>query len=381
MIFFLGQARSAVVAYPSLAPSHVDAEPQKGQTVTIYRRKGTSHYLLDVTGPDGRRVRRSSRTADLVEARHQEALLRIELAAPVLDIPSASRSITLGDFVEQFLNHQAKLHPRSTRTYHGAQCKNFLSWAGKDRLLAGISLQDLQDYQAHRATLNKRSSVNRAFQVLKTLFRFAVEWGFINTSPAASIKKFRETGGRRTFLQVPVQQQLLAACQEPFRSLVLTALRTGLRRGELLNLRKHDVDFSRSHVTILESKTDIPRHVPLLPETRETLLALADGLPDDAKLFRSKNGRPYSAPGVESNFRRARRRAGLHLVHFHDLRHSFASDCLAAGVPLVVIQGWLGHRSIRTTERYMHLADKQVQLALEDLEKYLAAQSRGTPAA
>jgi integrase len=378
MLTLSGQLKTPRVALLSLPPSPVDAEPRKGHTVTIYRRKGTKHFLLDVTGSDGRRVRRSSGTDDLVEARHKEALLRIELSAPVLDIPKASRSITLGDFVEQFLNHQAKLHPRSLRTYYRAQCKNFLDWAGKDRPLAGLTLKDLQAFQAYRATVNMRSSVNRSFQVLKTLFRFAVEWGFLTESPAAAIRKFREPGGRRVFLEAADQQRILNACQEPFRFLVLTALRTGLRRGELLGLRRRDVDFSRSHVTLIETKTDTPRHVPLLPEIRETLLALADGLPDDAKLFRTSAGKPYSAPGVETNWRRTRRRAGLQHVHFHDLRHSYASDCLAAGVPLTVIQRWLGHRSIKTTERYLHLADKQVQQAVVDLQDYLAAQRRHT---
>jgi integrase len=377
MLCFPRQLKRARVALLSLPSSPVDAEPLRGHTVTIYRRKGTKHYLLDVTGSDGRRVRRSSGTDDLVEARHQEALLRIEVSsAPVFDIPKLSRSITLGDFVEQFLNHQAKLHPRSQRAYHGAQCKNFLGWAGKDRLLADLTPKDLQAYQAFRSTVNMRSSVNRSFQVLKTLFRTAVEWGFLTENPAAAIRKFREPGGRRVFLEAADQQRILAACQEPFRSLVLTALRTGLRRGELLGLRRRDVDFSRSHVTLIETKTDTPRHVPLLPEIRETLLALADGLPDDAKLFRSSGGLPYSAAGVETNWRRTRRRAGLNHVHFHDLRHSYASDCLAAGVPLSVIQRWLGHRSIKTTERYLHLADKQVQQAVGDLQSYLAAQRR-----
>lgn len=350
--------------------------------MSIYKRKGSNAWLLDITGPDGRRVRRSSGTEDLGEARQAEAHLRIELSAPVFDIPRASQSRTLGEYAEQFLAHQAKLHPRSYRTYYKAQIRNFLAWAGSDKQLSAFTLQDLQSYQAHRISLNKRSSVNRGFQVLKTFFKLSVEWGYLEESPAAKVKKFRETQGKRMFLEPADQVKLLDACQEPFRQLVLVALRTGMRRGELLGLRKRDVDFSRSHLTLTETKTDTSRHIPLLPEIRETLQALAGDLADDALLFRTRTGVPYSLPGVESNFIRARRRAGLTSVRFHDLRHSYASDCLAAGIPLSIIQRWLGHRSISTTERYLHLADRQVQEAMQTLDRYHAAHcavKKGTP--
>ena len=343
--------------------------------MSIYRIKGTKNFLLDVTGLDGRRVRKSSGTDQIADARRMEAALLLELgSAPVFDSPS--KSFSIGELVDQFLAYEQKMHPRSMRTYYCAATKDFLQWVGKDKPVTAITLKDLQAYQASRAESASRTTANRNFQVLKTLFRLAVEWGHLPANPASAIKRFREPGSRRRFLSVSEQETLLAACQEPFRAVVFVALRTGMRRGELLKLKARDVDFSRSLVSIWESKTDHPRHIPLLPEVRDQLAALAADLAPDAILFRSSSGKPYTAAGIESNFRRARRRAQLQ-VRFHDCRHTYASDCLASGMALAVISALLGHKLATTTARYAHLADSHIQEAVRGLGAYLAAKSYG----
>lgn len=348
--------------------------------MSIYKRHGSDHWLLDVIGPDGRRVRKSSGTADRQLALHKEAQLRLSLDADqVFDIPRPSTNTSLGELAEQFLTYQRQIHPRSVESYYLHPVQFFTSWLGHGTDLGSICLADLHAFQAELVSRSSNSNANRSIAVVRSLFRLAVEWGLLQKSPAAGIKRFKEPGGRRRFLTREEQAKVLRACKEPFRSVVLVALRTGMRRAELLGLRVRDVDFLRSHLSLYKTKTDSARHIPMLPEVRETLLALSKNLPDDAFLFRSKWGRVYTPGGVKTAWERIRHQVGLRDVHFHDLRHTFASDCLAAGVPLVVLRDWMGHSSVKTTELYAHLAEDTYKSSLSALDRHLAAHFRQTP--
>jgi site-specific recombinase XerD len=353
------------------------ADPESRVTVSIYRIKGTKNFMLDVTGPDGRRVRKSSGTDNPAEARRKEAALLIDLESGTL-FDSPPKSLSIGELAERFLAYELEANPRSHRTYHAAATKAFLAWIGKDKLLNAVTLEDLQRYQAHRASTASRATANRNFQVLKTMFSLAVDWQLLTVNPATKIKRFKETAGKRRFLTLVEQEQLLCAAQEPFRTLLFVALRTGLRRKDLLNLKVRDCDFSRSLVTLVEAKTDSLRCTRLLPVVREKLEALAQGLAPDAYLFRSSSGGPYTAAGVESNFRRTIKRAQL-VVRFHDLRHTFASDCLAAGMSLAAVRDLMNHRSVATTERYAKLSDEYLRREMDALSGYLAAKSAPKP--
>jgi integrase len=286
------------------------------------------------------------------------------------------KALTVQDLVDRFLAYQAKQHPRSLESYYRPLCLSFTRWCGENRPLDGLSLSDFQLFHADRTAATSAATANRSMQVVKSMFRLAEDWGLVLKSPAAKVKKHPESRGMDRFLSVAEQERLLAACQGPFRGLVLVALRTGMRRGELLRLRPRDVDFSRGLLTLTKTKTNAPRHLTLLPEIKELLWGIAGSIPEDGLFFRSRKGLPYAPSGVASNFKRAVKKAGLREVRFHDLRHTHASDLLAARVELPVIQKILGHASIKTTQRYAHLDNDRDRQAMEALGGYLSRQSR-----
>jgi integrase len=347
----------------------------KEAVVSIYKRNGSKIWLIDLATPTGRRVRKSSGTDDRAEAKKREAQLRLELSDPVFDI-QASQSIQLSKLIQRFLAYQRGVGKKSMESFYEPACKIFEAWAGPERDVITLSLPDLQRFQAERAGAASPSTANRDFQVLKRMFNLAVRWGLLEKNPCLHVERLKEPAGRERFLDQVEQQKLLKCCAEPFRTLIFVALRTGMRRGELLGLRRRDVDFSRSLITLRVTKSGSPRHLPMLPQVREALIRLAKTRAEDEKLFVSSKGRPYSGDGVQSNFLRACRRAQLLDFHFHDLRHTYASDCVAAGMELAVLAKLLGHKSVKTTERYAHLGESQVREAVRLLDGHLAAQLR-----
>ncbi len=351
-----------------------DAPHRSGDQMALYKRKGTNNYLIDFTAPDGRRVRESAGTADYEAARRFEAQLLLQHdAGEVFDI-RPSQALSLQGLVDKFLAYQLKVHPRSMSTYYVPATQAFTRWAGPDRQVSSITLQDIQNFCADRTAIHSVVTANRNLAVLKSMFTLAADWGILKTSPAKKAKQQREPEGRRFFLSPFQQQALLVQAQEPIRSLLLVALRTGMRRSELLRLRPRDVDFTMNLIHVTGTKTDTTRTIPLLPEVKAIFLRLASEIPEDQKLFRSGHGSGYNMTSVSQIFRKVARRAGLQEVHFHDLRHTFASDLLAARVELPVIAELLGHKNIKTTQRYAHLDGSRTRQAMADLGGYLATQ-------
>lgn len=365
-----GNVTAAAVCFSLPAPNTLRWSLQPEVIMTVYKRPGTKNFLLDVTGANGQRIRRTSGTDDLQEARRREASLLLQLMGPkISDIPASNLSV----LIQQFVSYQKGVGARSWKGFFQVQALAFQRWLGSDPPISSISLRDLQHYQAHRAASTSPSTANRSFQVLHRMFAMAVEWDLLRSNPAKGIKKLREPGGHERFLAHEEQRKLIEACQEPFQSLVFVALRTGMRRGELLSLRGRDVDLRRSLITLPMTKKGTPRHLHLLPQVRDILSTLIRRRPDQQeRIFVNSKGRPYSPWGVKANFQRAVRRSGLPKTRFHDLRHTFASDALAAGVSLAVLRDFLGHSTVKTTERYAHLADEQIRSAVGLMSSHAA---------
>lgn len=148
--------------------------------------------------------------------------------------------------------------------------------------------------------------------------------------------------------------------------LVLLALNTGLRRGELLGLEWHDVDLNKKLVWVRaeSSKTGTSRAVELNEEAVEVLRTwgLGKGL-----VFPGPQGDVMGT--VKTAWVKLLDAAQIKKFRFHDLRHTFASKLVQRGVPLQVVQELLGHASMIMTQRYAHLAPSQRRAAVELLGK------------
>jgi integrase len=165
---------------------------------------------------------------------------------------------------------------------------------------------------------------------------------------------------------------LLETCQasrNPYlRIIVVLALATGARRGELLALRWSDVDLKRGTLTFHETKNGERRAVPL---TGQALALMREHAKvrrlDTALVFPDATGR--RALGIREAFEGAVKRAGVVNFHFHDLRHTFASYLAMNGASLLEIAEVLGHKTLAMVKRYAHLTEAHTRGVVERMNK------------
>ncbi len=195
----------------------------------------------------------------------------------------------------------------------------------------------------------------------------AVEWDLLDKSPMERLKFLPENNARLQYLSMEECNKLLEACIAPhMQAMVTMALHTGMRRGEILNLEWQDIDSASGSILIRDSKNGQPRHVPMDSTVRD-LLSDYIPTPGSSHVFPGASGGRLTT--VQKAFRAARIRAGMPGLHFHDLRHTFASHWVMSGGDLYVLKDILGHKSILMTQRYAHLSPTYKRAMVDRMEK------------
>src|SRR5258707_6668112 len=183
-----------------------------------------------------------------------------------------------------------------------------------------------------RGTERAPSTVNRELELLSKIFSLAIDQGLAIHNPCQKVKRFREDNERSRYLSDQEEAHLLAVLTGPrasLRPLVVLAIHTGMRRGELLSLRWANVDFERGLVHVMNShreqtKSGHSRSIPMNRIARQQLLSLQTESGDTEYVFvNRRTGKPLT--DVKRGFRSACKDAGLEDFHFHDLRHTAAT--------------------------------------------------------
>ena len=230
-----------------------------------------------------------------------------------------------------------------------------------------ITLPHVREFM--KALLAKELSpktVLNAMVVLKEMFKHAVQWGYLDANPAQYAERPQAEDQEMQILTPPEIRRLLDAADEPVRTLLLCAVLTGMRRGELLGLRWEDIDLEGHRLFVRRAlwrgkfvtpKSRRSRRTIDLAPTLRAALAKVPSRFQAGLVFCSPDGEPINPDTfAQQDWTRALRRAGLRRIRFHDLRHTYASLLIAQGAHPKYIQVQLGHASIQTTlDRYGHL--------------------------
>jgi integrase len=221
----------------------------------------------------------------------------------------------------------------------------------------------IKNYQKKRLSEGvSGSTINRELELGKAAFNRAIRKNQVATNPFVGFDKFTETERTRYLTQEELKA-LLGALKKVsnYKSphlyeIVLTAIYTGMRLGEILNLHESQVDFDIGIISVKALGTRkymnhkvIPAPPLLLDVFKEKLKASTNGY-----VFENPyTGRPHG--NIRHGFVAALKKAGIKDFRFHDLRHTFATYALMATKDIRAVQTLLGHTDVRTTQRYAHV--------------------------
>lgn len=274
-------------------------------------------------------------------------------------------------------------------------------------LLESFSSFAIERWRTHRLKTTvadrpiKSSTVNRDLSGLRGALSRAVEWGFLSKHPMAGVKAAKEDRiGRLRYLSVDEEARLITALDardatrqgqrvsankwrqargyelyvphgtytDALSPLVRLALHTGLRFGELTSLRWTDVDLVAAILTVRgeEAKSDKTRYVPLNTTAVAVLKTWSRCTTSDALVFPGADD-DTEIVDIKTTWKPLLKAAKISAFRFHDLRHTFASRLVMAGVDLNTVRELLGHADIKMTLRYAHLAPEHKAAAVAKL--------------
>jgi integrase len=314
------------------------------------RKDDSGRWHVEVCVDRRRLHRRLPPGATASDAKHLEAelirSLRLQRTARAPVIPGDPMlAEILGAYTEQHAEH---LRSPETARHHAYRIGRWVEGkrASEAKAVAAAIVKDMRGHY-------KPATINRSLGALKKALSLAHDLGRTPVNYGADIKRLPENNARDTFLTLDQVQTIAQHCSEQVQATIWLAVLAGLRRGEILALRREDIMGDTLLIRAGNTKTLRTRSVPIVPALRPWLAHVPLQI---------------TFEGVKSAWQRARVKAGLPEANFHDLRHSCASLLLQVpGVTLYTVGEILGHTSTQTTKRYAHLVDDQKRKALEGL--------------
>jgi integrase len=311
------------------------------------------------------------------EAREFEAHARLQMRAGQWGAHGEARRRSLAEAIDRYvaLLPSLKLKDERNRRRHAHWWREKLGQlALADLTPARVSaVRDELLLGQHGVHAEQRSpaTATRYLAALSAILTTAVEdWGWLQDNPVKRVRKPKEPAGRVRYLSSDELRALLKECQastsKALYPVVVLALATGMRKGEIQSLRWRQVDLERDLLTLEHTKNGKPRQLPLVGHARDVIAALAfeQASPEDYVFASKKAGCAVDVAKAWSN---AVRNSGLNDFRFHDLRHTAASYLAMRGASLLEIGHVLGHRSPQMTQRYAHLSTDHTRKVLADM--------------
>jgi integrase len=338
--------------------------------VSLFKRGGVYWSYVFV---DGVRHARSTNTgtrrlAEQIDQKHKD-----ELRLKATQFPELAPNMRFAELAARFLGEG------SAKVWHRDRLKVLLPY------FAGFSIGKINKaairqfrQERHRQKTLTETTVNRDIECLRHLLYWAVDEGLLAANPIARIRMERERRKKRPVLSLEEETLLLQAASPHLQNIMIVAVDTGMRRGEILHQRWEDVDFPRRLLYVTHSKTPEgeSREIPLSDRVLTLLSAMrtdTDHKNKDEGLIFTFAGKPIHS--LKTGWKAAIRRAGIRYIRFHYLRHTFNTRLLELSVPREVRMVLLGHTFGDTHESYEHVELPLKREAIRKLEAWRIGES------
>lgn len=320
---------------------------------------------------NGRRHARSTGTANRRLAEKIDQNFRDELNLRRHRVQQPVPEMTFGELAARFIADGV------AKPYHLDRLKVLLPYF-TDLPIGSIDKAMARDYRRHRHEQKKcltETTVNRDIQALRRILYWAVEEGLLLTNPLSRVPLVRVRRKPRSVMNLDEEQKLLRAAASHLRLIIVAALDTGMRRGEILAQRWEHVDFARGLLYVTHSKTPEgeAREIPLTRRLSELLRVRAQ---PEGLVFTFK-GQPFK--DLKTAWRTAIRRAGIRYYRFHDMRHAYNTRLMEAGTIVDVRKALMGHSSGEDVHSmYTHVELPAKRDAIRKLEAWISQQHLST---
>src|SRR5882672_2043418 len=342
----------------------IKGEGPKGKGIWIVEFSLRGHYIKEAI-PEARTKQ---------QAEEAETKIKREIFDDKYNPAAGNKDFT--DFVDEVFVPWAKASKRSWQDdeERARPLKEFF----KGKRLRDITPMLIEQYKQLRLktkTLHKRerspATVNRELQVLSKVFSMAYDNGLVETNPMRRVHKLGEAPARERYLTDDEEKRLfeiLVGRRAHIRPIVVVALQTGMRQGEILGMTWENVDFEQKTIYIAHTKTGRPRRLPMSKPVEVELRSLKQDASSEEHVF------SYARTGLKlTTFRHAWEgacsAAKISGLRFHDLRHTFATRLRGKGVYEMDIMTLLGHTTLQMTSPYSHAMPENLRTAVESLAR------------
>jgi len=280
--------------------------------------------------------------------------------------PKKEKLVKMGVLLQLYFNY-SRLNKRSFRT----DCvmlgivKEFFGDINTTNVTPH-KLEEFKDYLFNQRKV-KHSTINRYKALLSKMFNLGIANGLIKYNPAKDMKRLREDNFKIRFLTKVEENSLYSSLEKSpkyLKDIVTTALQTGMRKGEILNLKWSNIDFEFGFIELLETKSGKSRKIPISSK----LLNVLNSIPKTCEYVFNIEGEKIG--DIKKCWNTAIRNSGIKNFRFHDLRHTVATRLVEKGVELTVVKEILGHADISTTMRYAHAVPERKKYAINILNSY-----------
>jgi len=244
--------------------------------------------------------------------------------------------------------------------------RQLLNFIG-DIYLKKISVRQVQEFlsMTHKRT---EKGAELYLHTLKAAFNRAVDWGYISDNPFKKAKLPKSQKNYPIFIKEDELNLILNQTNnEELKLLFHIAFNTGMRLGELTNLKWENVDLKSESIFVkndnsFSTKSRKDRIIPMSVKVLELFHEKFSSNEKEVYVFSNSRGIKFNDDYVSKSFKRAVRKAELNdKIHFHTLRHSFASRLVQKGASIYMVKELLGHSDVTTTQIYSHLEQSNLR--------------------
>lgn len=306
-----------------------------------------------------------------------DAVPREAIDVCVPEIVNFSTKMTVEDFYAEYLEISEQTHSKHYSRSIKMSFKMLIEEFGNIGLVK-LDRRNLEKFINKTFARTQRGAAH-IYKTLKAAFTKAEEWGYISENPFKKFKLPKIPQSFPMFLTFEDIQKIISMePREDLQRIYLLAYYTGMRRAEIINLTWESVDMERKLIRVSNANgfTTKSKKERIIPICEPLMIVLEElkKLKNEKSLyvFETMRGVKYHDETMGRNFKTALVAAGLNgKIHFHTLRHSFASELVQKGVSIYVVKELLGHSDISTTMIYSHLKQENLIDAMTAFDKQL----------